>query len=139
MNTTVTIASLIIVQALIIVSAQSTTTRDGVYTAAQAARGEKIYADSCASCHGADLSGSGQAPELAGKEFNLDWNDLALSDLFDRTRATMPADKPGSLKPEQTADLIAFLLQKARFPAGQTELPSDVAALKTIKFVSPKP
>ncbi len=139
MNTTVTIASLIIVQALIIVSAQSTTTRDGVYTAAQAARGEKIYADSCASCHGADLSGSGQAPELAGKDFNGDWKDLSLGDLFDRTRLTMPADKPGSLKPEQTSDLIAFLLQKANLPAGQTELPSDLAALKTITFVSPKP
>jgi mono/diheme cytochrome c family protein len=51
----------------------------------------------------------------------------------------MPADKPGTLKPEQAADVIAYLLQKASFPAGQTELPADAAALKDIKFVGPKP
>jgi mono/diheme cytochrome c family protein len=139
MKTTIAIASLIVAQAMIIVSAQGKTTRDGVYTSAQAARGEKVYADSCASCHGADLSGSGQAPELSGKDFNGDWNTLPLSDLFERTRLTMPADKPGTLKPEQIADLTAFLLQKSAFPNGQTELPSDLAALKTITFVSPKP
>lgn len=133
------ITSLVIVQALVLVSAQGKTTLDGIYTEAQAKRGETVYADSCARCHGPDLSGDGQAPGLAGKAFNVDWNDLAMSDLFDRTRATMPADTPGTLKPEPAADVIAFLLQKGNFPAGQTELPSDVAALKGIKFVAPKP
>jgi mono/diheme cytochrome c family protein len=132
-------ASLVFVQALILVSAQGKTTLDGIYTEAQAKRGEKIYTDSCASCHGPDLSGGGQTPGLAGKEFNMDWNDLALSSLSDRTRATMPADAPGTLNREQAADVIAFILQRGSFPAGQTELPADVAALKTITFVSPKP
>jgi len=132
------IASLLLVQALILVSAQGKTTLDGVYTAAQSARGQKIYADSCASCHGDDLSGGGQAPALAGKDFNVDWTDLAVSDLFERTHGTMPADKPGTLTPAQTADVLAFLLQKGNFPAGQTELPADAAALKAIKFVAPK-
>ena len=132
------IASLLLVQALILVSAQGKTTLDGVYTAAQSARGQKIYADSCASCHGDDLSGGGQAPALAGKDFNVDWTDLAVSDLFERTHGTMPADKPGTLTAAQTADVIAFLLQKGNFPAGQTELPADAAALKAIKFVAPK-
>ena len=133
------LASLVFVEALILVSAQGKTTLDGIYTEAQATRGEAVYAESCTSCHGPDLSGGGQAPELAGREFNKDWNDLSVGDLFDRTRATMPADKPGTLKPEPAADVIAFLLQKGSFPAGQTELPSDVAALKTIMFASPKP
>ena len=132
------IASLLLVQALVLVSAQGKTTLDGVYTAAQAARGQKIYADSCASCHGDDLSGGGQAPALAGKDFNIDWNDLAMSDLFDRTQGTMPADKPGTLTLPQTADAIAFLLQKGNFPAGQTELSADSAALKAVKFVAPR-
>jgi mono/diheme cytochrome c family protein len=132
------IASLLLVQAFILVSAQGKTTLDGVYTAAQSARGQKIYADSCASCHGDDLSGGGQAPALAGKDFNVDWTDLAVSDLYERTHGTMPADKPGTLTPAQTADVIAFLLQKGNFPAGQTELPADAAALKAIKFVAPK-
>jgi mono/diheme cytochrome c family protein len=139
MKPTMLIASLILVQALIIVSAQGKTTGDGIYTAAQAARGQQVYADSCAGCHQEDLSGDGQTPPLVGKDFNVDWNDLALSDLFDRMRGTMPADKPGTLKPEQAADVIAYLLQKGNFPAGATELPADAAALKAIKFVSPKP
>ena len=127
------------VYAVVALGAQGRTTGDGVYTETQAKRGETIYADSCASCHGPDLSGGGQTPGLAGKEFNVDWNDLSMSDLFDRTGATMPADAPGTLKPEQAADVIAFILQKGSFPAGHTELPADVAALKAIKFVSPKP
>ena len=139
MKPRILIAALVSVQALIIVSAQGRTTLDGVYTAAQATRGATVYKDSCASCHGDDLSGGGQTPALTGKEFNGDWNDLTLSDLFDRTRLSMPADKPGSLTPAQTADLIAFLLSKGDYPAGQTELPADGAPLKALKFASPKP
>ena len=139
MNAKAWVCSLMFVEAVILVSAQGRTTLDGIYTEAQAKRGEKVYTDSCASCHGDDLSGGGQTPSLAGKEFNGDWNDLPISDLFDRTRGTMPADKPGTMTPAQTADVIAFLLEKGHFPAGQTELPTDAAILKPIKFVSPKP
>jgi mono/diheme cytochrome c family protein len=135
----VVIASIVFLQALILLSAQDKTTSDGIYSEAQAARGEKVYAASCASCHGDDLSGGGQTPPLAGKEFNSDWNDLSMGDLFDRTHLSMPADKPGSLTAEQTVDVIAYLLKKGSFPAGQTDIPTDSAALKAIKFVSPKP
>jgi mono/diheme cytochrome c family protein len=133
------IASLVIVQAFILVSAQGKTTLDGVYTAAQATRGEAVYKESCASCHGDDLSGGGQAPALNDKDFNMDWIDLSLNDLSERIRLSMPADKPGSLSPAQTVDVIAFLLSKGTFPAGQAEIPVDAEALKAIKFVSPKP
>ena len=133
------IASLVFVQTLILVSAQGKTTTDGVYSEAQAKRGEAVYTKACASCHQADLSGDGQTPALTGKDFDADWNDQSLGDLFDRTSISMPADKPGSLQPTEVADVIAFLLKKSKFPAGSPELPTDLAALKTIKFVSPKP
>jgi mono/diheme cytochrome c family protein len=138
MRFTVVIASLVVLQALILVSAQGKTTLDGIYSDAQATRGEKVFAASCASCHGDDLSGGGQTPPLAGKEFNSDWNDLSMGDLYDRTHLSMPADKPGSLTPEQTVDVMAYLLKKGSFPAGQTDLPADTAALKAIKFSAPK-
>ena len=138
MRLRVVIASLVFLQAIIFVSAQGKTTLDGIYSEAQASRGEKVYAASCVSCHGEDLSGGGQTPPLAGKEFNGDWNDLSMGDLFDRTHLSMPADKPGSLTPEQTVDVISYLLKKGSFPAGQADLPTDTAALKAIKFVSPK-
>jgi S-disulfanyl-L-cysteine oxidoreductase SoxD len=46
----------------------------------------------------------------------------------------MPADAPGTLKPAETADVIAFMLSKDNFPAGEVELPADAVALKEIKF-----
>ena len=132
------IASLVVVQGLILVSAQGKTTLDGVYSAAQAKRGEAVYAAACEGCHQSDLTGDGQTPGLVGKDFDIDWKDQSLGDLFERTRISMPADKPGSLPPADVADVIAFLLSKGHSPAGQTELPADSAALKTIKYAAPK-
>jgi mono/diheme cytochrome c family protein len=139
MTSRILIASLWFVQALLLVSAQGKTTLDGVYTEAQAKRGEAVYTRVCAGCHQPDLSGDGQTPALTGKDFNMDWIDLSLGDLFERTRISMPADKPGSLAPADVADVIAFLLSKGTFPTGASELAPDLAALKTIKFVGPNP
>jgi S-disulfanyl-L-cysteine oxidoreductase SoxD len=136
MKYTIAIASLLFVASVIFVSAQGKTTLDGIYSEPQAARGEKVYATSCASCHGDDLSGGGQTPALAGKDFNTDWADLTMGDLFDRTQGTMPADKPGTMTPAQTADVLAYLLKKGSFPAGAADLPGDPVALKAMKFVS---
>jgi S-disulfanyl-L-cysteine oxidoreductase SoxD len=125
--------------AAILFVAQGKTTLDGVYTAAQATRGEQTYARACASCHGADLSGSGQAPALGDADFNKEWDGQPLSDLFDRIHATMPADAPGTMQPAEVADVMAFIFARTHFPAGATDLPSETAALKSIAFAAPKP
>jgi mono/diheme cytochrome c family protein len=130
---------LIAATAALLLVAQGRSTQDGVYTEAQAKRGEDTYAKACASCHGADLSGSGQAPALADADFAREWNDQPLSDLYDRIHATMPADAPGTMKPSDVADLMAFIFARAHLPAGSTELPSEPAALKSITFAAPKP
>ena len=111
----------------------------GVYTEAQAKRGEAIYADRCASCHAPDLSGLDQAPALTGADFTTAWNELSMNDLFERVRISMPADKPGSLERQQVADVLAFILQKNGLPAGQTELPTTADGLKAIAFLAKKP
>ena len=111
-------------------------TWDGVYTDAQAKRGEAIYAQRCASCHAPDLSGMDQAPALADADFRTEWNDLSINDLFERTRISMPADTPGSLDRQQVADVLAFVLQKNDFPAGDRELPPAADDLKAITFVA---
>ena len=121
------------------VRAEQGSTWTGVYSDAQAKRGEALYADRCSSCHAPDMTGLDQAPPLTGADFNTNWNDLAVNDLFERIRISMPADKPGSLSRQETADIVAFILQKATFPAGQTDLPSEAEALKGIKFVAKKP
>jgi len=110
-----------------------------VYSEAQATRGGALVADKCASCHAPDLSGLDQAPPLTGNDFNTNWNDLSLNDLFERIHISMPADKPGSLSRQEAADIVAFILQKGSFPAGQADLPSEADGLKAIKFVAKKP
>ena len=112
---------------------------DGVYTEGQAKRGEAIYAERCSSCHAPDLTGLDQAPPLTGNDFNTDWNDLSLNDLFERIHISMPADKPGTLSRQDVADIVAVILKRGKFPAGQTELPAETEALKSIKFVGKKP
>ena len=115
------------------------TTWSGVYSEAQAKRGEALYADKCSSCHAPDLTGLDQAPPLTGNDFNTDWNDLAINDLFERIRLSMPADKPGTLSRQEVADVLAFILQRGNFPAGQKELPAEVETLRGIKFAAKKP
>jgi mono/diheme cytochrome c family protein len=111
---------------------------DGVYTDDQAKRGETLYGQFCASCHGPALTGGEMAPSLVGGDFATDWVGLTLNDLFERIRLTMPQDTPGSLSRQQNADVLAFMLKAGRYPVGETELPKETEGLKTIKFEAPK-
>jgi quinoprotein glucose dehydrogenase len=112
---------------------------DGVYTKEQAKRGEALYAQECASCHGLTLNGGEMAPPLAGGEFMSNWNGLTVGDLFDRIRTTMPANAPGQLNREKTADILAEILSVNQFPAGSAELARQSEALKEIRLEAAKP
>ena len=112
---------------------------DGVYTEAQAQRGQAAYAQSCGLCHGVGLTGLGEAKPLTGPEFMSNWNGLTMADLFDRTRTTMPLNKPRSLTKEQYADVLAYLLKFDGFPAGQSELPARSEMLAGVKIDAFKP
>jgi mono/diheme cytochrome c family protein len=109
---------------------QARTVRDGVYTDAQAARGASVYKDSCASCHGPTLGGS-LAPTLSGEAFAATWGG-PLSAIVNKIQATMPANAMGTLTRAQATDVLAFMLQTSKFPAGRAELSPEDAALKTI-------
>jgi mono/diheme cytochrome c family protein len=110
------------------------TAKDGVYTAAQAKRGEALYKEQCASCHSADLSGGG-APQLAGADFIGFWDKTPVSDLVMKIKDSMPASSPGSLNAQQSTDITAYMLQVNKFPAGAADLPSDAAGQKAITIV----
>jgi mono/diheme cytochrome c family protein len=105
--------------------------RDGVYTDAQAARGQAIYQKQCASCHGDSLQGA-QGPPLVADAFLSHWHTQPLSDLASKIRHTMPAGAAGTLTPQQSSDLVAHILKAGNFPASKTELPSDEEALSRI-------
>ena len=112
---------------------------DGIYTADQAKRGEPLDSQYCASCHGPDLTGGEMAPGLTGGEFQSNWNDLSIGDLFERMRISMPQNAPGSLSRQQNADILSYMLFKGNYPAGQTELPTQTEVLNTIQFLAQKP
>jgi mono/diheme cytochrome c family protein len=110
----------------------------GVYTAEQATRGEALYKEQCAACHGDNLEGSGPMPPLAGMDFLTNWSGKSLGDLYEKIQTTMPATAPGTLMPAQTADVLAFVLKASKFPAGSTALEGKVEALLPISIDAPK-
>ena len=107
---------------------------EGVYTEEQAKKGEVLYKEQCASCHGDNLEGAGPMPPLAGKDFLTQWGTKTVGDLFEKTHTSMPATAPGSLTPEQAAEITAFQLAKSNFPAGTTPLPAKLEELLKIKL-----
>jgi mono/diheme cytochrome c family protein len=123
------------------VLAQDTTRSvwDGVYTEAQAKRGEALYRQSCASCHGVALEGIETAGPLTGARFTANWNGVTVGDMFERVRMSMPNDRPGTLSRQQTADVLSYVFSVNRFPAGKAELARQTELLKQIKFDATKP
>ena len=107
---------------------------NSVFSAAQAKRGEALAGKKCATCHNADLAGGQDGPALVGADVLQAWSGTTAGDLFDRVRTTMPADAPQTLSPQETADIVAFILSQNKCPAGDTELPSEMGALKQIQI-----
>ena len=104
----------------------------GVYTAAQSERGRAVYQASCGTCHGETLAGD-IGPTLTGPFWSI-YDGRTAADLFKTIRTTMPADAPESLKPQEYADVIAYLFSVNKFPAGEKELSADPAALESVRI-----
>lgn len=100
-------------------------TRDGVYTAAQADRGKQVFDEQCIACHTAQMWGS-------------DWTGKSAFDAVDYIRQYMPEPAPDSLTPQQAADLLAFFLRGQALPPGGTELPAAQEGLKAIQLEKPR-
>lgn len=108
----------------------------GVYTDAQADRGEREYGRTCAHCHGLSLEGDGsrEIPALVLDSFMRHWRGRPVQALFDTLMRSMPADDRGSMTPRMTADMIAYLLRANGAPAGESQLPSERDALAALIF-----
>ncbi len=106
-------------------------TKSGVYNREQALRGQDIYAGNCKSCH---------TPEShAGPLFHSKWQGKTLAALYVFIRDQMPKNDPGTLSPQENADVLAYLLRMNRMPLGDTELPADSAALHAIRIDTTMP
>ena len=106
------------------------TTSSGVYTAEQAARGRDTYAMQCKSCH--------TPASHTGATFAQWWDRKPLSELFLFITTKMPKNEPGSLQPDEYADLVAYLLKMNDMPSGSEALPPDSAALRRIRIETAK-
>jgi quinoprotein glucose dehydrogenase len=128
-----TLAGLVLFVCATLAAQQQATSSSGVYTAAQAAAGEKVYFEKCASCHGDDLNGRERAPALGGGPFVDAWSGKDLRQLLDRVES-MPPTAPKSLSPVDSVAVLAFLLREAQMPSGTTALPANRDQLARITF-----
>lgn len=108
-------------------------THSGVFTEEQATRGAEVYEQNCAICHGADLAGTFETPNLRGYFVGL-WTGASLDLLYDYVSTAMPLYAPGALPPDTYADVVAYLLKANGAPASSRPLPNDPAALRAIIF-----
>ena len=110
--------------------------RDGVYNEEQLERGLLVYEQICSDCHGYDMEGGEEAPELEGGTFLSNWNGLTLRDLADRIRTSMPPDNARSLSRQQTSDIMSLILNANNFRAGDAELGTETQVLGQIRIDS---
>ncbi len=108
---------------------------EGVYTDEQAKRGEKVFKDACETCHGPKLMGTDTGgPTLSGPDFINGWKDMSLGALLNKVSMDMPSNAPGTLTPEQYADVLAYVLSFNKYPKGQMELPKDPEDLRPVRM-----
>jgi cytochrome c5 len=111
----------------------------GVYTEAQAYRGEKVADTTCMGCHGAGFIGGDSGPKLVGGKFLEDWDRQSVADLFDWIREKMPEDAPGTLSKPNVSAAIAYILKVNKMPAGKQDLSIEREVLANILIVNEKP
>ena len=114
----------------------TSSTLDGVFTPAQARRGRRVYNQNCSSCHGQGLRGGEMAPSVAGADFIVFWTEVPVGALFKRIKLTMPEDGPGRLSDQEYTDIVAYMLDRNDYPAGENELSTDKAELDRIMIVA---
>lgn len=102
------------------------TTAAGVYTDEQANRGRDTYQMQCKSCH--------TPASHTGPTFATWWDKKRLSELYAFVTTRMPKNEPGSLQPDEYADLVAYLLKLNELPSGSDPLPADSVALRKIRI-----
>ena len=100
---------------------------DGIFSAEQAARGERSFVAECMDCH--------ELPEFVAADGILDSRrGESLWPMFDFMWSEMPEDRPAWLEPGEYADILAYLLREYGMPTGQRELRADPEYLRTVSL-----
>lgn len=104
----------------------SRSTRDGIYTVAQAERGGKVFTDACSACHSPD--------EWSQAAFLQRWSGQRVHSLYTWVHDEMPSDAPGSLSSQQYADVLAYIFSLNKLPTSGTELGTEDESLMDIQI-----
>lgn len=109
-------------------SAQSDrTTRDGVFSKAQADRGRSVFVGVCANCHTRSQFNDGK--------WRRKWEGRTVFDVLESIRSTMPNDNPSSLSDREYVEVIAYLLAQNGYPAGDAD--GSEATFKDVRIEPP--
>lgn len=117
---------------------------DGVYTRAQARRGQGLARSACGMCHGTRMNGVPDdndmvaGPPLARAYFLREWEGQSMGVVFTYSKWTMPQANPGFLPDEDYAAIMAYMLSLTGAPEGREELPDSAVALGHI-IIGPEP
>ena len=93
------------------------TTLDGVYTVAQAQRGQELFDDVCSECHETD--------DLTDRAFQARWEGQSTFQLWYFINDRMPYDDPWSLSRQQVTDVMTYILQLNGLKTGDAEMGID--------------
>jgi mono/diheme cytochrome c family protein len=110
------------------------------------AQGAIVYAQKCASCHGAKAEGQATYPKLVGRDPRVGFpfaNDFKTAKtvgnywpyattLYDYVRRAMPFTAPGSLTPDETYAVVAYLLAQNEIVAPDAVM--DARSLAAVKM-----
>jgi alcohol dehydrogenase (cytochrome c) len=97
------------------------------FTAQQARRGQTVYAESCALCHGPHLNDGQFGPPVKGPAFKARWRDQSADSLWSTIIRRMPPTSPASLDSSTYTDIEAYLLRENGENAGTAALAPSLA------------
>jgi alcohol dehydrogenase (cytochrome c) len=100
----------------------------GPFTQAQVDAGRQDYGVNCAQCHNPDLSGTNDAPQLAGDAFMGAWKGRTTQALYNKISNTMPVGRGGSLEEATYAAITAYILHANGASAGSSAFTPLTAA-----------
>ncbi len=94
------------------------------FTADQANKGQILFYENCAECHGAQLEGNA-GPALDATHGNVQWETVSF--VFSYMSAFMPAGNAHGLSPDDYLNIMAFLLKAHGHHAGGAALTAEAA------------
>ena len=106
------------------------------FTQEQADAGRAAYRETCQICHGSTLANGQFGTPLRGSFFREKWKGKSVGELQQFMFEKMPPDKVMTLTPEQSANLLAFILSRNDLMPGTAPLSGDYSSQMALPLPS---